>query len=177
MPEEDHYDFPRMVPYLFLHAGCLLVLLTGWSWFAVGVAALLYVVRMFGVTAFYHRYFSHRAFRTSRWMQLVFGIWANTSMQRGALWWASTHRHHHAHSDEETDKHSPVHRGFIWSHLGWLYGLLVVTGTWILYTWDTSAAIRAYTTPDYPRTADTALLVWDPRTCDAHLSTGSSMMD
>ncbi len=120
MPEKDHYDFPRMVPYIFLHAGCLLVLLTGWSWFAVGAAAFLYVVRMFGVTAFYHRYFSHRAFRTSRFMQFIFGVWANTSMQRGALWWASTHRHHHAHSDEETDKHSPVHRGFVWSHLGWL---------------------------------------------------------
>lgn len=120
MPEEDHYDFPRMVPYLFLHAGLLLLFLVGWSWFAVGAAALLYVVRMFGVTAFYHRYFSHRAFRTSRFMQFVFGVWANTSMQRGPLWWASTHRHHHAHSDEETDKHSPVHRGFIWSHLGWL---------------------------------------------------------
>lgn len=119
-PPEDRYDFPRMVPYLFLHAGCLLVLVVGWSWFAVAAAAALYVLRMFAVTAFYHRYFAHRAFRTSRAMQLVFGIWANTSMQRGPLWWAATHRHHHAHSDEETDKHSPVRHGFVWSHLGWL---------------------------------------------------------
>jgi stearoyl-CoA desaturase (Delta-9 desaturase) len=109
-----------MVPYLFLHAGCLLLFWVGWSWFAVGVAALLYVIRMFAVTAFYHRYFSHRAFRTSRFLQFCFAILGNTSMQRGPLWWASTHRHHHAHSDEETDKHSPVHRGFVWSHIGWL---------------------------------------------------------
>lgn len=120
LPDEDRFDFPRLVPYLFLHAGCLLLLWVGWSWFAVAVAAALYVVRMFGITAFYHRYFSHRAFRTSRFMQFCFALLGNTSMQRGPLWWAATHRHHHAHSDEEHDKHSPVQSGFVWSHIGWL---------------------------------------------------------
>lgn len=118
--DEDRFDLPRLAPYLFLHAGCLLVFLVGWSWFAVGTAAVLYFVRMFAITGFYHRYFSHRSFRTSRAMQFVFALVGNTSMQRGALWWASTHRHHHAHSDEEPDKHSPVQRGFLWAHLGWL---------------------------------------------------------
>lgn len=118
--DEDRFDLPRLAPYVFLHAGCLLVLLVGWSWFAVGAALFLYLVRMFAITGFYHRYFSHRSFRTSRPMQFVFAIVGNTSMQRGALWWASTHRHHHSHSDEESDKHSPVQRGFLWAHLGWL---------------------------------------------------------
>ncbi|MCB1228614.1 MAG: acyl-CoA desaturase [Verrucomicrobiae bacterium] len=117
---EDCFDFSRFVPYLFLHAGCLLVLWVGWSWFAVATAVGLYQVRMFAITAFYHRYFSHRAFHTSRGWQFVFAVIANTSMQRGPLWWASTHRHHHHHSDQETDKHSPVQRGFLWSHIGWL---------------------------------------------------------
>ncbi len=116
----DRFDPPRLAPYLFLHAGCLLVFLVGWSWFAVGAAVFLYGIRMFAITGFYHRYFSHRAFKTSRPMQLCFAILGNTSMQRGALWWAATHRHHHQHSDEETDKHSPLRRGFLWSHLGWL---------------------------------------------------------
>ena len=113
-------DFPRLVPYIFLHLGCLLVILVGWSWFAIGAALLLYLIRMFAITGFYHRYFAHRSFHTSRITQLLFAVLGNTAMQRGALWWASTHRHHHAHSDSETDKHSPGRHGFLWSHLGWL---------------------------------------------------------
>ncbi len=118
--EEDRFDLPRLAPYVFLHAGCLLVFLVGWSWFAVAAAAFLYVIRMFAITGFYHRYFSHRAFKTSRPMQFCFALLGNTSMQRGPLWWAATHRHHHHHSDEAEDKHSPRQRGFLWSHLGWL---------------------------------------------------------
>ncbi len=117
---EDRFDLRRSIPYIFLHLGCLLVLWVGWSPVAVGVAVFLYAVRMFAVTAFYHRYFSHRAFRTSRFMQFVFAVLGNTSMQRGPLWWAATHRHHHQHSDEEEDKHSPVQSGFWWAHFGWL---------------------------------------------------------
>jgi len=118
--EGNRLDFPRLVPYIFLHLGCLLVFLVGWSWFALGAALLLYLVRMFAITGFYHRYFAHRTFHTSRITQLLFALLGNTAMQRGALWWASTHRHHHAHSDSETDKHSPGQHGFLWSHIGWL---------------------------------------------------------
>jgi stearoyl-CoA desaturase (delta-9 desaturase) len=112
--------FARCVPFIFLHAGCLGVIWTGWSWTAVGIAAALYFVRMFAITGFYHRYFSHRSFHTSRVMQFFFAVVGNASAQRGALWWASTHRHHHKHSDEEEDAHSPRVGGFWWSHLGWL---------------------------------------------------------
>ena len=118
--EDNRFDFPRLVPYIFLHLGCLPVFFVGWSWFAVGAAFFLYLLRMFAITGFYHRYFSHRSFQTSRFMQLVFAVIGNTAMQRGALWWASSHRHHHTHSDLEADKHSPRQRGFIWSHIGWL---------------------------------------------------------
>lgn len=116
----DRFDARRAIPYIVLHLACVAVFWVGWSWFAVGAAVVLYWVRMFGITAFYHRYFSHRAFRTSRPMQFLFAVIGNTSMQRGALWWAATHRHHHRHSDQEHDKHSPVQQGFLWSHIGWL---------------------------------------------------------
>jgi stearoyl-CoA desaturase (Delta-9 desaturase) len=115
------FDWKRTVPYVILHLGCLLVLWSGWSWCAVGVATVLYFLRMFAITAFYHRYFSHRSYRTSRIMQFLFAVLGNSSMQRGPLWWAATHRHHHSHSDEETDKHSPRQHGFMGSHLGWLW--------------------------------------------------------
>jgi stearoyl-CoA desaturase (delta-9 desaturase) len=108
------------VPFIILHAGCLGVIWVGWSWFAVGVAAALYLLRMFAITAFYHRYFSHRSYRTSRWAQFAFALWGNTAVQRGPIWWASHHRQHHAHSDGERDFHSPHTKSLLWSHIGWL---------------------------------------------------------
>jgi len=73
---------------------------------------------MFAITGFYHRYFSHKAFRTSRPMQFLFALVGAASVQRGPLWWAAHHRHHHRHADTEQDMHSPRH-GFFRSHMGW----------------------------------------------------------
>jgi stearoyl-CoA desaturase (Delta-9 desaturase) len=114
------FEFRRSLPFVFLHLGCVLVLWVGWSWTAVAFAAALYVIRMFAITGFYHRYFSHRTFRTSRIMQFLFAALGNCAVQRGALWWAAVHRHHHKHSDQEEDIHSPGLRGFWWSHIGWM---------------------------------------------------------
>ncbi len=116
----DRVEWVRTIPFVILHAGCLGVIWTGWSWTSVGAAAFLYFFRMFAVTGFYHRYFSHRTFATSRAMQFVMAIWGGICVQRGALWWAATHRHHHQHSDEEVDKHSPRQHGFVWAHIGWI---------------------------------------------------------
>jgi stearoyl-CoA desaturase (delta-9 desaturase) len=112
-------DWPRVIPFVLLHLGCLGVVLTGWSPFAVGLAVALFAVRMFAITAFYHRYFSHRAFRTSRTAQFVFAVLGASAVQRGPLWWAAHHRHHHAHSDRPSDSHSAQQHGFLWSHVGW----------------------------------------------------------
>jgi stearoyl-CoA desaturase (delta-9 desaturase) len=113
-------DWARVVPFVVLHLACLLVFVVGWSWIAVAVAAAFYAVRMFAVTGFYHRYFSHRSFKTSRVMQFLFALLGASAVQRGPLWWASHHRDHHRHSDEEGDVHSPVQDTFWWSHVGWI---------------------------------------------------------
>jgi len=112
-------DWPRVLPFVALHLGCFAVLWVGVSATAVLVALGLYVVRMFAITAFYHRYFSHGAFSTSRIAQFLFALLAASSVQRGPLWWASHHRHHHARSDEADDAHSALQHGFLWSHVGW----------------------------------------------------------
>jgi stearoyl-CoA desaturase (delta-9 desaturase) len=109
----------RVVPFLALHAACLTVVLVGVSWTAVGVCAGLYVLRMFAITGFYHRYFSHKCFRTSRPFQFVMAVLGSTAVQRGPIWWAAHHRHHHAHTDEPEDLHSPRVRGFFMAHVGW----------------------------------------------------------
>jgi stearoyl-CoA desaturase (delta-9 desaturase) len=112
-------DWPRVVPFVLMHAGCLGVVWTGWSPFAVALAVALYALRMFAITAFYHRYFAHRAFRASRGWQFVFAVLGATAVQRGPLWWAAHHRHHHVHSDRPGDAHSAVQDGLLWSHMGW----------------------------------------------------------
>jgi stearoyl-CoA desaturase (delta-9 desaturase) len=115
---KEGVDWKRCIPFIVLHLGCFAVLWVGFSWVALVAALLLYAVRMFAITAFYHRYFSHRSYRTSRAMQFLFAVLGNTSCQRGPLWWASVHRHHHQHSDDdpgrafagETRLHVVAHR-------------------------------------------------------------------
>jgi stearoyl-CoA desaturase (delta-9 desaturase) len=79
----------------------------------------LYFVRMFGVTAGYHRYFAHRSYKTSRSFQLLLALVGCSAAQRGPLWWAANHRAHHRRADADGDPHSPV-RGFFWSHATWI---------------------------------------------------------
>ena len=123
LPDADapqKVDWVGALPFLAMHAACLGVLWVGWSPVAVSVAAALYVVRMLGLTSFYHRYFSHRTFKANRFWQAVFAVWGASCVQRGPLWWAAHHRHHHRHSDEPEDVHSPKQHGFWWSHMGWI---------------------------------------------------------
>jgi stearoyl-CoA desaturase (Delta-9 desaturase) len=119
-------DRPRWVdnaPFWAVHvlavAGCMMI---GWSWAALAWLAGGYLVRMFAITAGYHRYFAHRTFKTSRAFQLVLALLAMASAQRGVLWWSTHHRHHHKHSDQPDDVHSVRQRGFWYSHVGWLLG-------------------------------------------------------
>jgi stearoyl-CoA desaturase (delta-9 desaturase) len=115
----DRVDWVRVLPFVGMHLACLSVIFVGVSTAAVVAAVVLYAVRMFAVTGFYHRYFSHRSFKTSRAGQFIFAVLGASAVQRGPIWWAAHHRHHHAHSDQHPDVHSPVQRGFLWSHMGW----------------------------------------------------------
>lgn len=115
----DHIDWIRVFPFVAMHIMCLGVFWVGWSPVAVIVAIALYALRMFAITGFYHRYFSHKAFKTSRPVQFFFGLLGSASVQRGPLWWAAHHRHHHVHSDTDEDLHSPVTKSFWRSHMGW----------------------------------------------------------
>ncbi|MDH4105394.1 MAG: acyl-CoA desaturase [Gammaproteobacteria bacterium] len=102
-----------------MHLVCLFVFYVGVSTTALVTCAVLYFVRMFAITGFYHRYFSHRSFRTSRVAQFVFAVLGAAAVQRGPIWWAAHHRHHHAFSDKPQDTHSPRQDGFVWAHMGW----------------------------------------------------------
>lgn len=112
-------DWIGTLPFVILNLSCLLVIWVGFSWVAATTALVLYVLRVFFIGAFYHRYFSHRTYKTNRFWQFIFAILGLSAAQRGPLWWASHHRQHHISADKEMDAHSPVRHGFLWSHMGW----------------------------------------------------------
>jgi stearoyl-CoA desaturase (delta-9 desaturase) len=110
------------ISFMVVHLLPFLALLTGATLFDWLMCAFLYVFRMFWVTGGYHRYFAHRSYSTSRWFQFIIAFMAQTSAQKGALWWAAHHRHHHRHSDTPADPHSMKIYGFWYSHVGWIVG-------------------------------------------------------
>ena len=115
----DRIDWLRTAPFIAVHLACLAVFWVGVSRLALEIAGALYVLRMFAITGFYHRYFAHRTFRTSRALQFIFACIGASSVQRGPLWWAAHHRNHHINADTLADPHSPQVHGFVWSHVGW----------------------------------------------------------
>ena len=108
------------VSFVLLHLACLTAIWLAFSWKLVALCGALYLIRMFAVTAGYHRYFSHRTYKLGRVPQFLLAFVAQTSAQKGVLWWAAHHRHHHRFSDTAQDLHSPVTDGFWWSHMGWV---------------------------------------------------------
>jgi stearoyl-CoA desaturase (Delta-9 desaturase) len=120
---DEHADimYPSAIPFVLVHLACTAVLWTGITWQSVVICAVLYWLRIFAIGGGYHRYFSHRAYSTSRTFQFVLAVLSQSTAQKSVLWWASKHRHHHLHSDTEHDVHSPRHKGFVYSHLGWIF--------------------------------------------------------
>ena len=119
--EQDDIVYPSALPFVLVHLACIAAVWTGVTWTAVAICVMLYWLRIFAIGAGYHRYFSHRAYSTGRVFQFVLAFLAMSSAQKSVLWWAAKHRHHHLHSDSERDVHSPRHRGFTYSHVGWIF--------------------------------------------------------
>ena len=113
----DHF---YKVAFVAVHVLMLLAVFVEVTWTASALCVGFYILRMFGVTAGYHRYFAHRSYKTSRWFQFALAFLGCSSAQRGPLWWVAVHRSHHRRSDTVDDPHSPV-RGFFWSHCTWIF--------------------------------------------------------
>jgi stearoyl-CoA desaturase (Delta-9 desaturase) len=113
--------YPSAIPFVIVHLACFAAIWTGVTVEALAIGAGLYWLRIFAIGAGYHRYFSHRAYETSRIFQLVLAAMAQTTAQKSVLWWAANHRDHHLHSDTELDVHSPRQMGFLYSHVGWIF--------------------------------------------------------
>ena len=118
---DDDIVYPAALPFVLFHAASLAVIWPGVTWPAVAIGMMLYWLRIFAIGAGYHRYFSHRSYSTSRAFQFVLAFLAQASAQKSILWWAAKHRHQHLHSDTPHDVHSPRQKGFLYSHLGWIF--------------------------------------------------------
>ncbi|MCA9676664.1 MAG: acyl-CoA desaturase, partial [Myxococcales bacterium] len=119
--ELDRVRWLENLPFWGVHVAAIVgVAMLGFSWSGLGLALIFYYARMFGITGGYHRYFSHRAYKTSRPVQFLLGLLGVFATQKGPLWWASHHRRHHKYSDQPEDIHSPRQRGFLWSHMLWI---------------------------------------------------------
>lgn len=122
--DTDHADdivYPAAIPFSLVHLACFGILWSGVTPASVGLCVGLYIGRMVAITAGFHRYFAHRSFRTSRAFQFALAFLSQTSLQKGVLWWAAKHRHHHKHSDTVEDIHSPTEHGFWFAHVGWIF--------------------------------------------------------
>jgi stearoyl-CoA desaturase (delta-9 desaturase) len=121
LPTSDEgIDWWGSLPFFSMHAACLLVFWAGVSPAALILCLAMYWIRMFAITAGYHRYFSHASFKTSRAFQFFLALLGTSAAQMGPLWWAAHHRRHHRFSDTERDTHSPILRGLWWAHVGWI---------------------------------------------------------
>jgi stearoyl-CoA desaturase (delta-9 desaturase) len=120
----------RSFAFFLFHLTPLLIF---WSGVSLGSALFglgMYSMMVFGITAGYHRYFSHRTYKTSRVFQFVLALMGTLALQKGIMWWAANHRDHHRYSDKPEDIHSPVQEGFWWSHIGWIISDKFVETRW-----------------------------------------------
>ena len=120
LEEEDNRLLLISSPLVFMHLACIGIFFTGFSWVAVACLLLTFFVRVFALTAGFHRYFSHKSFKTSRLFQFILAWVGTSAAQMGPMWWAAHHRHHHDHSDTDQDVHSPVVKDLFWAHVGWI---------------------------------------------------------
>jgi len=118
-PEDRKIDWVSSIPFILVHLSPIALFFVKVTMVDVYLCLGLYATRMFFITGGYHRYFSHKSFKTSRVGAFLLGLGGTTAAQKGPLWWAAHHRAHHRFSDTERDVHSPIH-GWIWSHVGWI---------------------------------------------------------
>jgi stearoyl-CoA desaturase (delta-9 desaturase) len=116
---DERVNWAHSIPFFAVHLLCFAFIFTGITTTALLIFVAMFLIRGFFVTAGYHRYFSHKSYKLNRFWQFVWAFGAEATAQKGVLWWASNHRHHHRYSDTDKDLHSP-RKGFWWSHVGWI---------------------------------------------------------
>jgi stearoyl-CoA desaturase (Delta-9 desaturase) len=118
------------VPFLALLAAIPVAWGWGLSWVDAGIALAFYLISGFGVTVGFHRYFTHGAFKATRWLRISLAVAGSLAIEGAPIIWVADHRRHHAYADREGDPHSPwrygatiagLAKGLTFAHVGWLF--------------------------------------------------------
>jgi stearoyl-CoA desaturase (delta-9 desaturase) len=100
------------------------------TWRDVILATAMYAVSGHGVTVGFHRYFTHRGFKTNRPVRILLAVAGQLAIEGPVIRWVADHRRHHAFSDRDGDPHSPwrygsgpwaLAKGLWHAHIGWLF--------------------------------------------------------
>ena len=100
-------------------------------WSDVIVFVIMYLATGLGITVGFHRYFTHRSFKTSKPVRAVLAALGSIAIEGPIISWVADHRKHHTFSDQEGDPHSPhvdhghgwrgALKGLVHAHVGWLF--------------------------------------------------------
>jgi stearoyl-CoA desaturase (Delta-9 desaturase) len=100
-------------------------------WSDVAVFLIMYAVTGLGVTVGFHRYLTHRSFKTGRVLRFLFGAFGSAAIEGPVISWVADHRKHHVFADKDGDPHSPhvgheggwrgAFKGLVHAHMGWLF--------------------------------------------------------
>jgi stearoyl-CoA desaturase (delta-9 desaturase) len=119
-----------VLPFVGLIVAISLLWGVAFNWIYLVLLFVMYLISGLGITIGYHRYFTHKSFQTSRFVQALLAISGSMAFEGSVLQWAAVHRSHHQHSDDEHDPHSPhTHGAGVWNairgmwhaHMGWLF--------------------------------------------------------
>jgi stearoyl-CoA desaturase (Delta-9 desaturase) len=120
-----------VLPFLALGAVCWQAWADLLHWSDVAVFVVMYIATGMGVTLGFHRYLTHRSFKTSRPMRAILAVLGSAAIEGPVISWVADHRKHHRFSDREGDPHSPhvghgggwrgALAGLVHAHMGWLF--------------------------------------------------------
>lgn len=93
----------------------------GIDFFQVALFIFFFIATGMSITLGYHRLFAHKAFKAGRSVKLTTLLFGAAAFEDSALDWASDHREHHKHVDDEHDDPYSISKGFFWAHMGWIF--------------------------------------------------------
>jgi sn-1 stearoyl-lipid 9-desaturase len=112
------FTIGAMIVYHILAVAALFT----FSWQNFAVAALLWwLTGSLGIGLGFHRLLTHKGFKVPKWLEYTLTLLGMLSLQSGAIAWVTSHRMHHLFTDADGDPHSPREKGFLWSHIVWLF--------------------------------------------------------
>lgn len=119
--ESGRVNWVPLIAIVLIHLAALLAFLPMFfTWKALITTIVIQVFTTLGITVGFHRFLTHRSFRSPKWMEYFLSWLGSLSWQGGPIKWVATHRLHHQYSDEDEDPHTPLH-GFFWSHALWCF--------------------------------------------------------